>query len=286
MTLLFFREALKFYKLKSERLVQVLFLLVLGINLFAALQPFGDNDFSGFFRSVDELLLAVRMGRSPDWSDLYLTSGNLITLAIQGLALLFNLLLLLLYAGAYSAERIGAAGSKGAVAMLKAWPKCLVVILLLALVAGMTSFLMFIPFAVLASGFSFSFFFFSEKKLSLGAGLSRSWRATMRRKLIITLNVISVRFILSFLSNLLLALFAPWQGARLWLLPLITTVTVLICGRLLGLMYVFFTRQTFTLGQGKTTLVISDVQVLFEDELAPLPDDLFLQKKSGRQGKK
>ncbi|HHX36505.1 MAG TPA: hypothetical protein GX717_00815 [Clostridiaceae bacterium] len=256
---------------------QILFVLLLIVNLAVALFAPGDDNFDALMQFLSDQLQLI--GFSPSAaqltpSDIPLTRGNFIFIGFQTLLFFFNALIAVLYTGAYAAERIGQPASLGLRSMVRSIPKLILLVLALIIPALLSSFFMWLPIIVILCGVAFTPLLFSEKRLPFGSAIKQSWQLTRGHKL----SIFASFFFLNAINRviaLVVGFMAPRNEMILTVLSVFLTVLfTLMKGRLLGLMYVFYTRQVTVLGSG--FLVMADAKNLFEQPLKPLPDDVFV----------
>lgn len=276
MSFAFALEALKFHRLKNEKIVRILFLILLAMNAAFYFWPPGDPDLSKVARYISEQL---QLSQFDNGSSLFtelppFTRGNLIYIGCSVLVYLVGVLIGLLYSGAYAAERIGQKATLGLVSMLKAFPKVILLGLIILVPAILSSILMWIPLIIFLSGACFAPLLYSEKRQRLFLGLAVSWQFTYRKKFTIFLSFI----LISLASDgilMVLALLLPKSAQVIGVLAIfINSVFTLVGGRLLGILYVFFTRQTMDLPNG--IVITSDPTEIFTVELRPTGSDVFV----------
>lgn len=281
LSLLFVIESLPFYRLKSEWTSRVLFLLTLAANLLVGLFNPGDADFSALGQYAQDQLQLLQVGTAYVEPALPpISAGNLIFIASVLMLNLFNLFIMLLYTGAYTAERLGQPDGSGIRAMLRALPKFVLLILVLAVPAILSSLLFWLPIIVLISGLCFAPMFYSQKRMGFSAGLRNSWSATRYKKFSIFVSFLYLSLLIELLTLVTTLLFRGAPGAEVWVGAFLTALVTLIRGRLLGVLFTFFMYQSDRL-EGRM-LSKADVMDLFAETLKPAPDDRFVRPGSGR----
>ena len=237
-------EALKFYKLKQERLVQVLFLFCFGLNAVSILYPIGDTDFSSLSAWMTRSMTLMQTGESH--MILYppaLSGGNLLFLGTRMLVLIANLFVSYFYAAAYSAERDGMPAMKGVKNFTRSLPRLLLLLLLLIVPAFLSMFLLMIPFVLGALMFVFAPLLITEQRLKIGDALQQSYELTRGRKFYLFFSFVLISVFTSILENITRAISGNNQLTWVLLSSLVTAISALILGRLIGLCYVFFGKQ-------------------------------------------
>lgn len=284
LSLLFVIEALPFYRLKSEWTSRVLFLVTLAANLLVGLFNPGDADFSALGQYAQDQLQLLQMG--PAYVEPALppiSSGNLIFIAAVLALNLFNLFMMLLYTGAYTAERLGQPVRSGTGAMFRALPRFILLILVLTVPAILSALLFWLPIIVLVSGLCFAPMFYSQKQAGFAAGLRGSWSATRYKKFPIFVSFLYLSLLTELLTLLAALLFRGMPGTSVWIGAFLTALVTLIRGRLLGVLFTFFMYQSDRL-EGRM-LSKADVMALFAETLKPAPDDRFARPGTGGKTK-
>ena len=143
MALFFAFESLKFYKMRNQRFVALFFVSVM-LLVFGALSiEVGDKNFQPLFQAIEEL---VRGGRETLPDSIPLTKGNWIYLGYLLLVILALELLKYLFSASFVAESMGNEPMDGFKRMLRYLPSTIVLLLLSALIMGLSSFVMLIPY--------------------------------------------------------------------------------------------------------------------------------------------
>lgn len=237
-------EALKFYKLKQERLVQAMFLLCFALNALSMLFPLGDTNFANLDAWLTRSLSLDFSGQLGVISyPPALTTGNLIFIASQILLMIVNLFFSYFYAAAYSAERDGMPASKGIKTMARSLPKQLLLLLLLIVPAFLSVFLLFIPVVVGSMIILFAPLLIAERRQSLSLAISDSHVLTKHRKFYLFLAFMLVNMFVGMLERFVG--FVSGSNSLAWILlyAMIAAIAAMMRGRLIGLTYVFFSKQ-------------------------------------------
>ncbi len=266
-------ESIKFYKTKSQWFVRAIFLLALALNLGFSLFPIGDNNFSALMLYTDEVsqnMMSYAMNpQALAALPAPLSQGNIVFMISYLILQLVNLTLVLTYAGGYSAERVGKLAGEGIKRMLISLPKVLLLLLILIIPALFSSFLFWIPLIVLVCALCFAPLFYSEHGMGFVAGLKESIRRTKGRKLYIFVSFA----LLGILFDLASLLVPDNPAITQWILPFFDVLLILMRGRLLGLLYVFFYRQVGDLETGAHTGL--NARELFDEVLEPGPGEVW-----------
>ncbi len=237
-------EALRFYKLKQERLVQVLFLICFAINALSLLFPLGDTNFNALNAWLDRQLQFATNGQSHLISyPPALSSGNLIFLASQIVVLILNLFFSYFYAAAYSAERDGLPAMKGISSMFRSMPKQLLLLLLLLIPAFFSMFFLLIPLVIGAMMLVFTPLLIAERKETIADALRASTILTKHRRFYLFFSFVLITMFTSLLENIFTAISASNSLALVLLVSLVSAISALIRGRLIGICYVFFAKH-------------------------------------------
>ncbi len=237
-------EALKFYKLKQERLVQILFLLCFGLNVVSILNPLGDTNFNNLTAWMSRYLTLTPNGDQGLVSyPPALSSGNLIFLGTQVLVLILNLFFSYFYAAAYSAERDGLPAMKGVMSMFRSLPKQLLFLLLLIIPAFFSVFMLMIPLIVGSMMIIFVPLLLAERRLKISDAINSSYQLTKHRKFYVFFSFVLIGMFISIIESISRTIAGRNQLAWILLASLISAVSALMRGRLIGLCYVFFGKQ-------------------------------------------
>ena len=268
MSLMFVMEALRFHKLRDQLLVQVLFIITLLVQALFNLFPPGNPDFQPFLAALTEL----PTGRTNIWSVINsLNISHLIYLGVSVLLSLFNVLMLLLYAGGLVSELDGFPATRGAFAMLRKIPQLLVFGLLLLVPFILSSAFMMIPFIILLTFLAFAPLFMSSKNLKLGPSMSESIRLTQGTKFNLFLSFLLLSFIFGLPQAVILALVPANRFSQGLITAFFSALQVLMRGRLLGLFFVYFVNR-YPLGAAGF-YVPGDPRKLFAEVGRDVPDE-------------
>jgi hypothetical protein len=231
MNLLLCLEALKFYKLKSERLIQVAFVVLFLINLLPFFLPGADPDFSGFLRQA-EALLSDSSAAIP-----VLTVGNWIVIGLMAVASLFNLLATLGYAGVMVGEASGQAGKSIARDFLAGLPKLFLLLVLLIVPAVLSAFLFFIPLIIVGSILYLTPVALLTERKSLAEAIQTSSILTRGRRFQIVLQIFTLSVLISIPESLILYIVPAGFFPSILVPTFFIVLQAFAQGRLLGLLY-------------------------------------------------
>ena len=238
MSLIFAIEALKFHRLRAERLLRLLFVVVLAINLLHAFAPIGSRDFSALLlwseRLLREPLVAPAPGQPPA-----LSSGNLIYLASFLLLGGINWLASFAYAACYSAERDGLPAERGLRLYLRRLGP-VIALLLLMVVPFLLSVLAFmVPVILLALALCLAPVLIAEEGMGLRAAIATSVARTRGKRGLIFLSMALLSILYSGIESLLSNLVGRRGAALYVIVAFIATIYALARGRLLGMLHQF-----------------------------------------------
>lgn len=247
MGLAFVIESFKFYRLRSTRTVQALFLLGFVINLFAIVFPVGDRDFSrliswlltfsqSFSTSATSL---VTDGRTQS----VLSIGNLIFIAFSLLITVFNFGIALVYASAMNANFDNYPVRKGVSQFISRIPTLSLFALLM--IAPYTLSLLFlqIPFLVLASYLAFAPMMVIDRRWNLRKALDESIKSTAGIRLQLIFTYFFVVFVINGPRDLLLYMVPKSIPSQALITAFFKAVQLLVLGRLYALYYLYYSRS-------------------------------------------
>lgn len=244
MSFMFTWEAFRFHKLRDHLLVQVLFLVTLGVQVLFNLFPPGNPDFTPFILAVAEL-------PRGQWDVMgvmnTLDMTHLVYLGSSVLLSLFNTLIMLLYSGGLVSELDGLPATRGVFAMMRRIPHLILFALLMLVPFLLSLAFMLIPFIILLCFLAFTPLFMSSKKLKLGQAMSESTRLTQGAKLNIFLSFLLLSFIFGLPQSIIQRLVPANRFSQGLIAAFFTTLQILMRGRLLGLYFVYFVNR-FPLG--------------------------------------
>jgi hypothetical protein len=229
-------EALKIYRMKAEKLVQIMFVVLFIVNAGIWFLPFVDRDFSGFFAAVDEMA-AGRM------SEIVLTRGNWLLLILTGLVQLINLIAVFIYAAQFASERMPSVERSLGRMSLHALPRLLLIALLLIVPAIMSVMLMMIPLLV----FVFMMYFLPINLLlhrqSIAYAMHKSFEQTKGFRLLIFFQVFFLSLILTFPESIIIGFMPDNFIATVMIQSFFAVYLALSQGRLMGIYYLYLVKK-------------------------------------------
>jgi len=145
MNLILTLEALKVYKVKHERLIQLAFVVLYLTQHCPYVLPVGDMDFSGFLYATEKFI------QDPSQPVPQLTSGNLLSLGLIAVTGLVDLLVALSYSVLLAGEQARLPGKTILLRFAKGLPALLLTLLLLLVPVLLSSLLFMIPALILVT---------------------------------------------------------------------------------------------------------------------------------------
>lgn len=249
MSLAFVMESFKFYRLRSRKTVQALFLLGFALNIAAFLLPVGDKDFSSFFSWLMSLGdgLGIREYSSsllPDYKAAsILTPGNLLYLLFITFMTILNIGISLVYAAAMNAGFDDYPPGQGIRQFAVRIP-ALALLALLMLPIYILSLMFFgLPFIYLCSALAFAPMFLIDRRAKLGEALERSMHATSGIRFQMVMSFFFATILISAPSNLLQGWFAGTEASAALIASFFASMKCLILGRLYALYYLYYSRS-------------------------------------------
>lgn len=237
MNLILTLEALKIYKIKQERQVQIAFVLVYLVNIAPYVLPVGDMDFSGFFYATEQFL------QDPSQPLPLLSSGNLVSLGLIAVTSLVNLLVAVAYAALMAGEQAGYTGKVMLARLFKGLPAFLVTLLLLLVPVILSSFLFMIPAMILVTTLYVLPVLLVSENRKLTEALQATIQLTKGFKMMILLQMFFLSVLLSLPESLVLG-FLPQTLLTSILVPQFFVVLQTFAqGRLLGMFYLYLVKK-------------------------------------------
>lgn len=237
MNLILTLEALKFYKIKQERLVQIAFILVYLVNIAPYVLPVGDMDFSGFFYAVEQFM------QDPSKPLPLLTSGNLVSIGLIAVTGLVNFLVAVAYATQMAGEQAGYSGKDILARLFKGLPSLLITLLLLLVPVILSSFLFMIPAMILVTNLYMLPVLLLSENRKLTEALQATIQLTKGFKMMILLQMFFLSVLLSLPESLVLG-FLPQTLLTSILVPQFFVVLQTFAqGRLLGMFYLYLVKK-------------------------------------------
>lgn len=237
MNLILTIEALKFYKVKHERLVQFGFILLYLINIAPYVLPVGEIDFSKFLYAAETFM------RDQSQPVPMPTAGNWISLGLIALTGLINLLAIMAYAALMAGEQDKLPGKTILLRLLKGLPAVILTLLLLIVPIVLSSFLFMIPALILITNLYVLPVLLLFENRKLGAAVQASIGLTNGFKMMILMQIFFLSILLSLPETLILN-FLPDSLMTSILVPsFFAVLQVFAQGRLLGMLYLFLVKK-------------------------------------------
>jgi len=237
MNLILTLEALKVYKVKHERLVQIAFVLLYLVNIAPFVLPVGDMDFSGFFYAVEQFM------QDPGQTLPTLSAGNLVSVALITLTGLVDLLASLAYAALMAGEQTGLSGRTLLVRLAKGLPALLLTLVLLVVPVLLSSFLFMIPALILIANLYLLPVLLLGENRKLPEAIQASIRLTHGFKMMILLQMFFLSILLSLPESLVLGLLPQTVLTSILVPQFFAVLQVFAQGRLLGMFYLYLVKK-------------------------------------------
>lgn len=237
MNLILTLEALKVYKVKHERLVQLAFVVLYLVNIAPYVLPVGDMDFSGFLYATETFI------QDPSKPLPLLTSGNLLSLGLIAVTGLVDLLATMGYSVLMAGEHAGFSGKTMLLRLAKGLPALLLTLLLLLVPVILSSFLFMIPVLLLVTNLYVLPVLLLSENRKLTEALQAAIQLVKGFKMMILLQMFFLSIILSLPESLVLG-FMPQTLLTSILVPqFFVVLQVFAQGRLLGMFYLFLVKK-------------------------------------------
>jgi len=237
MNLILTLEALKVYKVKHERLIQLAFVVLYLINIAPYVLPVGDMDFSGFLYATEKFI------QDPSQPVPQLTSGNLLSLGLIAVTGLVDLLVALSYSVLLAGEQARLPGKTILLRFAKGLPALLLTLLLLLVPVLLSSLLFMIPALILVTNLYVLPVLLLLENRKLTEALQASIQPVKGFKMMILLQMFFLSIILSLPESLILS-FLPQTLLTSILVPqFFVVLQVFAQGRLLGMFYLFLVKK-------------------------------------------
>jgi hypothetical protein len=237
MNLILTLEALKVYKVKHERLIQLAFVVLYLINIAPYVLPVGDMDFSGFLYATEKFI------QDPSQPVPQLTSGNLLSLGLIAVTGLVDLLVALSYSVLLAGEQARLPGKTILLRFAKGLPALLLTLLLLLVPVLLSSLLFMIPALILVTNLYVLPVLLLLENRKLTEALQASIQLVKGFKMMILLQMFFLSIILSLPESLILS-FLPQTLLTSILVPqFFVVLQVFAQGRLLGMFYLFLVKK-------------------------------------------
>ena len=237
MNLLLTLEAIKFYKVKHERLVQIGFVLLYLINIAPYLLPFCDPDFTAFLAGADAFM------KNPAGPLPVFSAGNWNMILMTAIAATINLFVIFGYATMMVGEQDSRSGREIAQGFLVGLPRLLLFLVLMIVPMLLSSLLFMIPVLfVVANLYLLPLLLLADRR-KLAEGLQDSVKATKGFRMMILLQMFFMSILLSLPESLVLN-FLPATLVTSYLVPTFFIVLQTFAqGRLMAMFYLFLVKK-------------------------------------------
>lgn len=240
MNLTIILEALKFYKLKNAKSIQLWFVLLYGLNILVFVLPFGDTDFSAYYRALDSMLATLTFDQS---AILLLTPGNWFVLGMSLFMQLVGAFFSLMYATLYVGELESMEPREAFTRSLAIVPKLLLLALLLLIPAIFSAFLFFIPLIVFAVMIYFMPLLLSLNKQPLLKAIQQSFADTKGKRLFIFAQVFLLSMFISLPSGLILDMIAGGPISYAVVSVFFSVLATFMQARMMGILYLILVKK-------------------------------------------
>lgn len=245
MSLTFLIEGFKFHKLKHQRVVEVLFLIVFAFNALYFIYPIGDSDFSALINWFYDFS-KIGTNRSyllPDpRNEAIISLDNIYFLLGKFLITVINLDLSLAYGALLYGDFLDKPWQVSIKKFFKKLPQLLVLNLLLAVPMLFSPLLLNLPILILWAKLSFAPFYMFEEKYGLSKSLGKSYNQTSGVTSIMVMTYIFLEILINIIYSLLL-LFVPANPLTNHLISaFFEAMKALISGRIFGLYFIYFAK--------------------------------------------
>ena len=229
-------EALKFYKVKSERVIQRWFIILYLINISIWFVPFADSDFTAAFQVLNKIA-------GGEAAVIALTRGNWIFIGLMLLVQLINMFFTFMYAALFVRERTDTERSSGLKSLGYALPRLVLVLLLLLFPALISLFLLMIPLIVFVSMMYFLPLHLILGRTKLAEGMQLSFRQSKGFKLLIFIQVLFLSLLVTFPESIIIGFFPESITASILIQSFFSVLLAFSQGRLMGILYLYIVKK-------------------------------------------
>jgi hypothetical protein len=229
-------EALKFYKVKSEKVIQRWFIVLYLINISIWFVPFADSDFTAAFQALN----SIAAGEAASFM---LTKGNWVFIGLMLLVQLINLLFTFMYAALFVRERVDINRSGSAKSMAHALPRLILLLLLLLFPAILSMFMLMIPLIVFAAMMYFLPLNLMLDKSGLADGMQLSFRQSKGFRLLIFIQVMFLSLLVTFPESIIIGFFPDNVTASILIQSFFSVLLAFSQGRLMGILYLYIVKK-------------------------------------------
>jgi len=226
-------ESLKFYKLKNERTVQILFVIVYALFLGFDLFPIGEPI------SIDTINSLLQKGTAANLP--MLTSGNILSFASQAALTGVTSFFALIYANCFVKQSEDISDRKSIWSTFRALPKLLGLVLLMTIPVAVSSLFAFIPLIYLFFALYFTPMLITEGNKGVIEAVVGSYQSTKGLKFTIFMSLILLYFIMNIPITIFGSIFLNYGYentlAESLVISFLRAAYVLMGGRLVGNFY-------------------------------------------------
>ncbi len=237
MNLLLTLEALKFYKVKHERLVQIGFIVLYLINIAPYVVPFGDPDFSAFLSGVEAYMADPAKG-IPSF-----TTGNMVVIGMTMIVSIINLFVIFAYATMMVGEHDSRSGQEIAKGFFTGLPRLILILALMVVPIMLSALLFMIPvFFAVANLYLLPLLLLADRR-KLVDGLQASVQLTKGFRIMVLLQMFFLSILLSLPESIVLSLL-PATFMTSFLVPQFFIVLQTFAqGRLMAMLYLYLVKK-------------------------------------------
>lgn len=240
MNLAIILEALKFYKLKNAKTIQIWFVLLYALNILVFVLPNSDTDFSAFLRAQDSMLATLTFDQS---AILLLTPGNWFFLGMSFFMQLLGAFFSLMYATLYVGEFDSMSPRQAFIRSLSTVPKMLILAVLILIPAIVSAFLFFIPLVVFAIMIYFLPLMLSLDKQPLFKAIQQSFADTRGKRLFIFAQVFLLSMFISLPGGLILDVIPGGRISYAIVSVFFGVLATFMQGRMMGILYLILVKK-------------------------------------------
>ena len=237
MNLLLTLEALKFYKVKHERLVQTGFIILYLINILPFLLPFADPDFSPFLSGVEAYMA------DPTKAIPTLTSGNWAVIGMTLIAGIINLLVIIAYASLMAGEQANKSGLEIFKDFAAGLPRLILFLALMVVPVLLSTLLFMIPTLFMVANFYLLPLLLLVDGRKLVDGLQASVQMTKGFRIMILLQIFFLSILLSLPESIVLGLMPESSVSSLLVTTFFIVLQTFAQGRLMAMLYLYLVKK-------------------------------------------
>lgn len=229
-------EAMRFYKVKHERTIQVWFIILFAIQASLSLLPARFSDFTSLTESISQMAAGELILPA-------LTVDNWIFLGLALCVDWIGLYFMLLYAALFVGEQSGLKPREIMLTGLRRLPVLILFTLLMIAPFILSMFLAMVPMIIFLAMMYFMPLDLILNRSSLAGSMSHSYEQTKGMKLMIVVQVFFLTIILSLPDTLLSGLLSGLPFAAFLAQTFFSVLGVFMQGRLMGIFYLYLVKK-------------------------------------------